>query len=92
MIAEQVDVASLPEVQAIMEAEWKRHVVNLALVRIQGHFTDRAMLAFRLSVAGKTASEIGARLELKPNSVNKLKNRVKLRMLQEIERLREELE
>jgi DNA-binding CsgD family transcriptional regulator len=41
---------------------------------------------------GHSSAKIAAELGIKPNSVNKLKNRVKLRVVQEIKQLRLELE
>ena len=48
--------------------------------------------AFRLSLKGKAVEEIAEELDLKENSVYRLKNRVKERLIQEIRHLREELE
>jgi RNA polymerase sigma-70 factor (ECF subfamily) len=86
------DTTTLPELEAIVEAEWKHHLIKLALQRVSEHFTERAMTAFQLSMKGRSTTEIAEQLDIKPNSVNKLKNRVKLRLVQEIEQLRRELE
>ena len=86
------ETEALPDLEAIIEAEWKQHLVKLALTRVSEHFSPRAMTAFTMSMKGRSSAEIAAELNIKPNSANKLKNRVKLRVVQEIEYLREELE
>jgi RNA polymerase sigma factor (sigma-70 family) len=83
---------SEPETEAIVQTEWETYIVGLALERMSKHFTERAIVAFNMSMDNVASEEIAAHLGIKANSVNKLKNRVKLRIIQEIERLREDLE
>jgi RNA polymerase sigma factor (sigma-70 family) len=82
----------LPEINAIAEREWEIHLTNLALENIEPLFSGKAVQAFRLTLKGKTVEEIAKELDLKENSVYRLKNRVKERLIQEIRHLREELE
>lgn len=86
------ETEALPDLEAIIEAEWKQHLVKLALTRVSEHFSPRGMTAFTMSMKGSSSAQIAAELNIKPNSANKLKNRVRLRVVQEIEYLREELE
>ncbi|WP_372807620.1 RNA polymerase sigma factor [Pontiella sp.] len=81
-----------PEMGKIIEEEWKLHIVQLALRNISTLFSARAIEAFRMSIDGKSTAEIAARFDVKPNSVVKLKNRVKERLVIEINHLRNELE
>lgn len=82
----------LPEIDNIAEREWEIHLTNLALENIEPLFSGKAVDAFRLTLEGKEVAEIAKLLDLKENSVYRLKNRVKERLIQEIRHLREELE
>lgn len=82
----------LPDVELIAEREWGVYVFKLAMERIEGLFTGKAMQVFQLSLEGMDVAHIAEKMELKENSVYRLKNRVKERIAQEIEVLREELE
>ncbi len=82
----------LPEIDAIAEREWEIHLTNLALENIEPLFSGKAVDAFRLTLEGKEVKEIADELGLKENSVYRLKNRVKERLIQEIQQLRGELE
>jgi RNA polymerase sigma-70 factor (ECF subfamily) len=82
----------LPEINAIAEREWEIHLTNLALENIESLFSGKAVAAFRLTLKGRSVEEIAKELDLKENSVYRLKNRVKDRLIQEIMHLREELE
>ncbi|MCM8525489.1 MAG: sigma-70 family RNA polymerase sigma factor [Lentisphaeraceae bacterium] len=85
-------VKSEPEVEQIIQSEWEVYIVKLALERIAGHFSERAIDAFEMSLDNLPPDEIGEKLGIKGNSVTKLKNRVKQRLIKEIELLRSELE
>ena len=82
----------LPEINAIAEREWEIHLTNLALENIEPLFSGKAVEAFRLTLQGKSVEEVSSELDLKTNSVYRLKNRVKERLIQEIRHLRSELE
>ena len=82
----------LPEIDAIAEREWEVHLTNLALENIEPLFSGKAVEAFRLTLQGKSVEEIAEKLDIKKNSVYRLKNRVKDRLIQEIVHLRATLE
>jgi RNA polymerase sigma factor (sigma-70 family) len=82
----------LPEIDQIAEREWEIHLTNLALENIEPLFSGKAVEAFRLTLQGKEIDQIAIDLDLKENSVYRLKNRVKDRLIQEIIQLREVLE
>ncbi|VGO18696.1 RNA polymerase sigma factor [Pontiella sulfatireligans] len=82
----------LPDIEEIAERRWGVHVFNLALERIDGLFSGKAIQVFMLSLEGMPVDVIAQRMELKENSVYRLKNRVKERLALEIKQLREELE
>jgi RNA polymerase sigma-70 factor (ECF subfamily) len=81
-----------PEIDELIEQEWKRHVVDLALGRIKKHFSGQAVEVLVRSLKGETVETICSTLHLTPGSVYVLRNRTKLRFMDEIRNLREELE
>lgn len=80
------------DVDRIAEREWELHLAGLALSRIKDQFSGRAIKVFVMSLQGVPVQEIARQLELKENSVYRLKNRVKKQLIMEIKVLREELE
>ena len=82
----------VPAIEHIAEREWEIHLKNMALENIEPLFSGKAVEVFKLSLTGMSVEEIASKLELKENSVYRLKNRVKERLIQEIIHLREELE
>lgn len=82
----------LPDIDNIAEREWEIHLTNLALENIESLFSGKAIETFRLTLKGLSVEQIAEELDLKENSVYRLKNRVKDRLIQEIMHLREVLE
>ena len=82
----------LPDIEKIADQEWGAHVFNLAMERIDGVFSGKAMQVFQLSMEGVSVEEIARKMDLKENSVYRLRNRVKVQLAQEVELLRAELE
>ena len=98
-MARTPEFASERRYEARVWATWGRADLDeaLAAAKSQSSHKHRNAAAQSLfSAFGYMGNDITdyieEELDIKPNSVNKLKNRVKLRVLQEIERLREELE
>ncbi|MCM8531604.1 MAG: RNA polymerase sigma factor [Lentisphaeraceae bacterium] len=85
-------IVSEPELENIIRKEWEVYIVKLALQNISSLFTDRAIEAFQLGMDGVKTVDIAAKIGIKENSVIKLRNRVKQRLIKEIQHLREELE
>ena len=81
-----------PENNEIMENEWKIYLVNLALKNISPLFSGHAITVFQLSMEGMNTETIAEKLNIKRNSVNRLKLRVKKCLTEEINRLKEEIE
>ena len=79
------------DIEEIAEREWEIHLTNMALDRIRDKFSGRAIQVFMMSLKGADVREISRQMELKENSVYRLKNRVKHRLIEEIKLLREEL-
>ena len=80
------------DVELVIEKEWERYITQTALQNIRDNFSAKAVLAFELSLKGKSADEISRELSIKQDSVRTLKNRVKNRVITEVKRLRSELE
>ncbi len=75
-----------------VESEWQRHVVRLALERMNRIFSGNAVEVFLRSTEGETSEVIGKSLGMSVPSVYVLKNRVKKRLAREVKLLREQLE
>jgi RNA polymerase sigma-70 factor (ECF subfamily) len=80
------------EVDEVIQKEWETYVVNLAMKNIKTLFSARAIEIFSQLLDGADTKTIAVRYEIEENSVHKLKNRVKNRLIEEIQRIRENLE
>ena len=74
------------------QKEWENYIANLALERIKHHFSGKAIEVFEMSLGGASVQEIAAKLDIKENTAYRLKNRVKSKIVEEIEQLRYDLE
>ena len=82
----------LPDVERIAEREWGVYMANMALENIKPLFSGKAIKVFQLNLDGMEIAQIAKKMNLKENSVYRLKNRVKARLIAEIEELRKEFE
>lgn len=82
----------LPDIDKISEAAWKQHLAQLALDNIEPYFSGKAVTVFRLSLQGLEVPQIAEELNIQEASVYRLKTRVKARLIEEVQRLRSELE
>lgn len=87
-----VESIPLPDIDEIAEKEWKLHLTHLALKKIEPLFSGRAIQVFRLNLDGMGIGEIAEKLNLEENSVYRLRNRVKKKLMNEIILLRDMLE
>ena len=91
--AEAVQPAALPsDLEDIIEREWREHVIERVVERLNDSFSGKAMEVFMMTLDGKPADDIATALELTKDSVYVLRNRVRSRFLRETKRLRSELE
>ncbi|MCM8540788.1 MAG: sigma-70 family RNA polymerase sigma factor [Lentisphaeraceae bacterium] len=81
-----------PEIENYIQEEWEVHIIALALNSIKPLFSENAMKVFDMAMKNKSTDEIALSLDITPNAALKLKNRVKHRMVQEINALRQKLE
>jgi len=79
-------------VEAMVEEEWQKYVVELALERARDKFSGNAVEVFTLSMKGESVEAIAATLGIKTNTVYILKHRVKTVLMKEIQHLKDDLE
>jgi len=82
----------LPDIENIAEQEWETFITNMAMKNIAEQFSGKALEVFNLTLKGKEIDEIAVIMDLKENSVYRLKNRVKAALIKEVANLRKELE
>jgi RNA polymerase sigma factor (sigma-70 family) len=76
-----------------IEREWVHHVKSLAFDKIKASFSKEAVMIFEKTMKDEaTTEELAVELGIKPNSVIKMKGRVKKVFLEEIEHLKKVLE
>lgn len=80
------------EVDEVIQTEWETYVVNLAMKNIKSLFSERAIEIFSLLLDGAEIKAVSERYGIEENSVHKLKNRVKNRLINEIQLIRDNLE
>lgn len=76
--------AIAPEVEAIIEREWEKHVADLAWSRIEDRFEPQVLAAFQALAEGRKGEEIAEELGLSANSVYVYKKRVLAALHKEI--------
>ncbi len=82
----------LPEIDAIAQKEWEVFITNIALENLEERFTKQAIEAFKMHVAGSSPEDSAAKLNVSRDSVYKYISRVKLRFIEEISYLRQEMD
>jgi len=80
------------QLEGYIEKEWKNYITTLAMERVQKSFSEAAIQAFRMGLAGKSAGEIATSTGLKTRSVYTLRQRVKRSLLCEVRKLVKDLE
>ena len=91
-IAQHLHNTSENDVEKMIEKEWIAYLSELALDRMRTVFSGDAVNVFTMSLEGATTKEIAGKLELKPDSVYTLRNRVKARYIKEVHALMVQLE
>ena len=82
---------SQPEIESLIQSEWEVYVVQTAMERVTPIFSGKAMEVFKMTMDNISSDVIAGKLDLQRNSVNKLKNRVKERLLSEIQQIKQEM-
>ncbi|MDD7987349.1 sigma-70 family RNA polymerase sigma factor [Lentisphaera marina] len=81
-----------PEIEKIFQKEWEAHIVNVALENISPMFSGKAIDVFKMAMKNTETNTIAKSFDLKTNTVIQLKNRVKNRLVKEIQTLKSERE
>jgi RNA polymerase sigma-70 factor (ECF subfamily) len=83
---------SEPEMDRIVEREWKNYITNLAMQRLKKVFAGNALAAFQSGIDGLSAEKAAQNLGISVDSIYTLRGRVKKRFIREIKFLMNELE
>jgi len=81
-----------PDIEAIIESEWRKHIIALVIERLNASFSGKAMDVFTMTLDGKSVDDIASALELTKDSVYVLRHRVQSRFRKEARQLRSYLE
>ncbi len=81
-----------PDIEDIIENEWRKHIITLVIERLNASFSGKAMDVFTMTLDGKSVDDIASVLELTKDSVYVLRNRVQSRFRKEARQLRSYLE
>lgn len=81
-----------PDIEDIIETEWRKHIIALVIERLNASFSGKAMDVFTMTLDGKSVDDIASVLELTKDSVYVLRNRVQSRFRKEARQLRSYLE
>ncbi|MDD7987256.1 RNA polymerase sigma factor [Lentisphaera marina] len=80
------------EFEQFYQKEWESYITSIAMKNVSECFSGKAIEVFKMSLSGCTPQEIADKLDLQLSSVYSLKKRVKARAIEEVKRLRNELE
>lgn len=80
------------ELEELVEEEWKIYLTHKALEKVKVKFKGKAIQVFERSMDGEDADTIASQLDLKKNTVYRLKKRVQIALREEIQALQYLLE
>lgn len=80
------------EFAAMVDKEWRTYLTNRAMKNIEANFSENAISAFKLSLQDISVKEITSKLNLAEGSVYTLRKRVQQSLLDEVKRLKNEVE
>jgi RNA polymerase sigma-70 factor (ECF subfamily) len=87
-----LQTSSAPDIEHLIEREWKLHLSNMALNNIRPLFSESAIKVFEMILEGYEPDQICDKLNIKRSSIKVLKSRVKSRYIEEVNRLIQECE
>ena len=76
----------------LINDEWRNYISNLAFENIKVDFSEQSLLVFKGILKGVSVEELAQQYDLKTNSIYRIKNRVKERLVIEIAEIRKDLE
>lgn len=80
------------KIDEIINEEWAHYMVNHIIDHLKQFFSGKAIEVFTLSSKGMSSSEISSLLDIPTNTIYVLRNRVKTRLMSEMQSLRQTLE
>ena len=80
------------DLDSLIENEWRDHIIELVIDRLNTSFSGKAMEVFMMTLDGKSVDDIASTLGLAKDTVYVLRNRVRSRFLMEAKRLRDQRE
>ena len=83
---------SSPEFDTIYQREWEAYVANLAMKNIRSEFKEQPIRIFEMALKNRSTAEISEALNVNASTVTRSRNKVRDRLIQEVRRLRDELE
>lgn len=92
MVDDRENLFSNHKFDEIAEKEWELYLVDKALENVSKRFSGKAVDAFRLFTQGMTVNEISKKMNIPPISVYQYINRLKLRLIEEIQALKAEMD
>lgn len=75
-----------------VDEEWKEYLCVKALSQLSDVFSEQSIEIFKDSLKGHSPADLAEKYTLKENTIYRIKNRVKERLIIEIQRLRDYLE
>lgn len=84
--------AKTSEFDTLFMQEWQQFISSKALEKIKEDFTPQSIAIFKQCLQGAKTTDLAKEYSLQPNSIIRIKNRVKEQLMLEITKLRTELE
>lgn len=78
--------------ERLSEKQWRQYLTHMAMKNIAPMFSGKAIEVFNLCLKGVPDARIAEQLDLQIRTVYRLRSRVKVKLVSEITRLRNELE
>jgi len=76
----------------LLEEEWQEFLCQRALESLKTSYSVQSIAIFKKSLLGESVSDLAKEFSLKENTIYRIKNRVKERLILEIQKLRRDLE
>jgi RNA polymerase sigma factor (sigma-70 family) len=80
------------EIDVIVTKEWELFISNTAFENVSKHFSSKALEAFEMFAQGVKVNEISEKLAVKADSIYKYISRIKVKLVEEIQSLQQELD
>ncbi|MCM8538450.1 MAG: RNA polymerase sigma factor [Lentisphaeraceae bacterium] len=80
------------KIDELINEEWAHYMVSHIINHLKQFFSGKAIEVFTLSSKGMNSTEISNKLDIPTNTVYVLRNRVKARLMTEMQSLRQSLE